>query len=111
MQSDLAQPGSSVISSGGVAEVDAELRRTLDRAAPARPAASKKTLRERMRRLLLIAFPVLMTGAGLGYYLAEEPYVTTDDAYVRAAKESVNARVAGQVIEIDVSDNQRVQRG
>ena len=35
----------------------------------------------------------------------------TDDAFVRAAKESVNARVAGQVVKIAIVDNQRVQRG
>jgi membrane fusion protein (multidrug efflux system) len=59
----------------------------------------------------LIVFPVIVAAVGAAYYLAEEPYVTTDDAFVRAAKESVNARVSGQVIEIAVKDNQRVQRG
>jgi membrane fusion protein (multidrug efflux system) len=96
---------------GQLVGVDAELRRTIDRPASARPASAKKTLRERLRRPLLIAFPVLLVAVGTGYYLAEEPYVSTDDAFVRAAKESVNARVAGQVVEIAVIDNQRVQRG
>src|SRR5262249_664834 len=49
--------------------------------------------------------------AGAAYYLAQEPYVSTDDAFVRAAKESINARVAGQVVDIEVKDNQRVTRG
>ena len=71
----------------------------------------RKTLRERLRRPLLILFPILLAAVGAAYYLAEEPYVSTDDAFVRAAKESVNARVAGQVVEIAVIDNQRVQRG
>ena len=74
-------------------------------------AAPNKTLRERLRRPLLIVFPVILAVAGAAYYLAEEPYVTTDDAFVRAAKELLNARVGGQVIEIAVKDNQRVQRG
>ncbi len=53
----------------------------------------------------------MLAAVGTAYYLAEEPYVSTDDAFVRAAKESINARVAGQVVEIAVMDNQRVQRG
>ena len=97
---------------GRLADVDARLSRTLDRPTPDRIAEiPKKTLRERLRRPLLIGFPLLLAAVGTAYYLAEEPYVSTDDAFVRAAKESVNARVAGQVVEIAVKDNQRVQRG
>jgi membrane fusion protein (multidrug efflux system) len=93
-------------------EVDARFGRTIDRPAPARPATvPKMPSRQRLRRLLLIAVPVMMVAVGTAYYLAEEPYVSTDDAFVRAAKESVNARVAGQVVEIAVIDNQHVQRG
>jgi membrane fusion protein (multidrug efflux system) len=112
---------------GQLAEVDARLSRTPDRPAsdwpasdrpasdrPAsdRPAAiPKKTPRQRLRRPLLIVVPVILAAVGTAYYVAEEPYVSTDDAFVRAAKESINARVAGQVVEIAVKDNQRVQRG
>jgi membrane fusion protein (multidrug efflux system) len=48
---------------------------------------------------------------GIAGYLAEEPYVSTNDAFVRAAKITVNARVAGQAVEIAVRDNERVQQG
>ena len=119
MQSNLAPLGSSVTSGTAiyegkerqVAEFDAELRRTLEGPAPGRPAIAKKTLRERLRRPLLILFPVLLAVAGAVYYLAEEPYVSTDDAFVYAAKEEVNARVSGQVVEIAVKNNQRVRNG
>jgi membrane fusion protein (multidrug efflux system) len=93
-------------------EVDAKATRTLDRLTSDRPPTiPKKRLRERLRRPLLILFPILLAAVGVAYYLAEEPYVSTDDAFVRAAKESINARVAGQVVEIAVKDNQPVQRG
>ena len=59
----------------------------------------------------MLAFPVLLAVAGAVYYLAEEGHVSTNDAFVYAAKESVNARVSGQVIEIAVKDNQRVTKG
>jgi membrane fusion protein, multidrug efflux system len=68
-------------------------------------------LRERLRRPLLILFPVILAAFGTAYYLTEEPYVSTDDAFVCTAKESVNARVSGQVVKIAVVDNQRVKRG
>ena len=119
MQSLLAPSGSSVTSATApyegkarqVAEIDAEVRRTLDRPVPARPAMAAKTLRERLRRPLLILFPILLTVAGAVYYLVEEPYVSTDDAFVYAAKEEINARVSGQVVEIAVKNNQRVRSG
>ena len=79
---------------------------------PDRPVAiPKNPLRERLRRPLLVLVPILLVAGGTAYYLAEEPYVSTDDAFVRAAKESVNARVAGQVVKIAVIDNQPVRKG
>ena len=92
--------------------MDAQFDNTVDRPAPDPSAmVPKRSLRERLRRPLMVAFPIMLAVVGAAEYLAEEPYVSTDDAFVRAAKESVNARVAGQVVEIAVKDNQRVQRG
>jgi membrane fusion protein (multidrug efflux system) len=93
-------------------EVDTKQDEPLDRPASDHPTAMpKKTLRERLRRPLLILVPILLAAVGAAYYLAEAPYVSTDDAFVRAAKVSINARVAGQVVEIAIEDNQRVQQG
>jgi membrane fusion protein, multidrug efflux system len=95
-----------------LADVNAKLRRTPDLPTPDWPAARpRKTLRDRLRRPLLLAVPAMLAAVGAVYYLAEEPYVSTDDAFVRAAKESINARVAGQVVEVAVKDNQHVQQG
>ena len=91
---------------------DVQAKRTLDQPPSGGLAAMpKRTLRERLRRPLLIAFPVMLTVVGAAYYLVEEPYVSTNDAFVYAAKGSINARVAGQVVEIAVRNNQRVQKG
>jgi membrane fusion protein (multidrug efflux system) len=70
-----------------------------------------RPLRERLRRPLLVAVPVVLAVIGAMGYLAEEPYVSTDDAFIRAGKVSINARVSGQVVEIGVQDNQRVHKG
>jgi membrane fusion protein (multidrug efflux system) len=59
----------------------------------------------------MLAFPIVLAAIGAAWYLVEEPYVSTDDAFIRAAKISINARVSGQVVEIPVKDNQRVRMG
>lgn len=74
-------------------------------------AKPRRTLRQRLRLPLMVAFPIALAIAGAAAYFAEEPYVSTDNAFVRAAKDSINARVSGQVVEIAVVDNQRVQKG
>ena len=59
----------------------------------------------------MLGVPILFAVIGAAYYFAEEPYVWTNDAFVRAAKITVNARVAGQAVDIAVHDNQRVKQG
>ena len=86
----------------------------LDSASPlpvAQPRKPRRPLRQRLRRPLMAAFPILLALVGAAAYFAEEPYVSTDDAFVRAAKDSINARVSGQVFEMAVVDNQRVTNG
>jgi membrane fusion protein (multidrug efflux system) len=54
---------------------------------------------------------VLLALGGAVGYSAGEPRISTDDAFVRATKGSINARVSGQVVEIAVRDNQLVRKG
>ena len=102
------------VASAAVADavVETQFDRVVDGATPVRVVATPaRTLRERMRRPLMLAVPIVVAAFGVAMYLAEEPYVSTDDAFVRAAKVTVNARVAGQAVEITVRDNQRVRQG
>jgi membrane fusion protein (multidrug efflux system) len=108
---DLA--GAAVMSAAAANPVmDAQGGKVVDGAAVERAATTQKRgMRERLRRPLMLALPIVLAVLGGGYYLAEEPYVSTDNAFVRAAKVSINARVAGQAVEIAVRDNQRVRQG
>jgi membrane fusion protein, multidrug efflux system len=102
------------VAAAGISQtvLETHFDRLADSAAPARVAAKPvRSLRERLRRPLLLAVPLLVAALGAAYYFTEEPYVSTDDAFVRAAKITVNARVAGQAVEIAVRDNQPVRRG
>jgi membrane fusion protein, multidrug efflux system len=94
------------------AAVETQFDKTGGGPAPDRVAAiPAKTVRERLRRPLMLGLPIVMAVFGAAYYLVEEPYVSTTDAFVRAAKITLNARVAGQAVEIAVRDNQRVRQG
>ena len=103
------------VASAAVADAAVEtlFDRVVDGATPvAIPAAlPARRLRERLRRPLMLAVPIVVAVIGAAMYLAEEPYVSTDDAFVRAAKVTINARVAGQAVEIAVRDNERVRQG
>ncbi|HTG05353.1 MAG TPA: HlyD family secretion protein [Bradyrhizobium sp.] len=70
-----------------------------------------KEVGEWLRRRLMLVVPIVVAVFGAAVYLAQEPYVSTDNAFVRAAKITVNARVAGQAVEIAVRDNERVRQG
>jgi membrane fusion protein (multidrug efflux system) len=68
-------------------------------------------LLRRLRRPLMFVVPAAAAVLGGFMYLAQEQYVATDDAFVRAAKVTINARVSGQAVEIAVHDNERVRQG
>ncbi len=74
-------------------------------------AITRRSVRERLRRPLMLVLPLVLAAFGADYYVAEAPYVSTDDAFVRAGRITVNARVAGQAVEIAVRDNQHVRQG
>jgi membrane fusion protein (multidrug efflux system) len=92
--------------------VETPLDRVADSPAPAQArAVPARSMRERLRRPLMLALPIVLAVFGAAYYLAEQPYVSTDDAFVRAAKITVNARVSGQAVDIAVHDNEHVRQG
>lgn len=95
----------------GHGAAETQFERVIDGTAPVRVAATPgRSLRERLRRPLMLVVPIVVAVIGAAVYLATEPYVSTDNAFVRAAKVTVNARVAGQAVEIAVQDNQQVRR-
>src|SRR5882757_3170073 len=73
--------------------------------------ASGKSRSERLRLPLMIGGVLLVAIGTLYFWLSGGRYMSTDDAYVQAARASISSNVAGQVAEIAVHDNQRVHRG
>ena len=70
-----------------------------------------RSLKERLRWPLMAALPLLLLVGGGARYLHGVRDVATDDAFVRAAKVSINARIPGQVVKVAVIDNQQVKAG
>jgi membrane fusion protein (multidrug efflux system) len=66
---------------------------------------------QRLRWPLIWLGILIAVGGGVYFYITGGRYQSTDDAYTQAATVSISANVAGRVIEVDVRDNQLVQRG
>ena len=74
-------------------------------------SSDTRSMAERLRMPLMIGGVLIVAiGAGL-FWLFGGRYMSTDDAYVQAARASISSNVSGQVIEIAVHDNQRVKKG
>jgi membrane fusion protein, multidrug efflux system len=74
-------------------------------------AANRRSLRQRVRLPLMIAGPVAVFLVAGFWYLTGGRYVSTDDAYVQAARVAISTDISGRVAEIDVHDNDRVKAG
>jgi membrane fusion protein, multidrug efflux system len=83
---------------------------------PAKPSATslsgvRNALRRRMRFILLVVVPVAAAAIGFALYMMGGRYVSTDDAYVHAAKLMVSTDISGIVSEVDVREGQQVSAG
>jgi membrane fusion protein, multidrug efflux system len=75
------------------------------------PPDTPKKRRNGYRRKLLIGGPVLAALAAIVFYLLGGRYVSTDDAYVQAARVEISANISARVIDVAVRDNQTVRAG
>ena len=84
---------------------------------PANPRVTDAPARHRVSRRALVR-PILMLGGILivavgsaAWWMTGGRYVSIDDSYVRAAKETLSTDVSGIVAEVPVHEGQRVKRG
>ncbi|MGL6242308.1 HlyD family secretion protein [Pseudomonas sp.] len=71
----------------------------------------KKPFKQTLRPFLIVGLPLIFAAVCFARYQAGIAIVSTDNAYARVAKASINARVSGQVVDIAVEDNQQVHKG
>src|SRR5882724_4689116 len=90
----------------GLRRVSDELDRTV-----AVPARQRRPLRQRLRLPLMLAGPLVVALVASYWYLTGGRYVSTDDAYIQAARTMISTDIAGRVVAVEVKDNQRVKAG
>lgn len=67
--------------------------------------------RRKRRPLLLLAGPLVLLAAGGYHYATTGRYVTTDNAYVRFDILRLSPTVSGQVVAVEVRENQAIAAG
>jgi membrane fusion protein (multidrug efflux system) len=70
-----------------------------------------RPLRQRLRLPLMLAGPIVVLIAASWWYLTSGRYVSTDDAYVQAARTMISSDISGRVVAVEVHDNQRIAKG
>ena len=76
------------------------------------PVRSRPRMSRALLRPLLMLGGIVIVAVGSGaYWLTGGRYVSIDDAYVRAAKETLSTDVSGIVAEVPVHEGQHVKKG
>ncbi len=83
---------------------------TMDRASLT-PEHLPSARRKWVRPVLMASVPLLLVAGGIAYYVANDHYVSTDNAYVQQDKVSVSAEVNGRIVDVTVRENQTVKAG
>jgi len=74
--------------------------------------AKSSTKSRRFGRLVLLAsVPLLLVGGATAYYIVNDHYVSTDNAYVQQDKVSISAEVGGRIVDVAVRENDVVKEG
>lgn len=64
-----------------------------------------------LQRLILLALVLLVFGGWFGYWIYSKHFVSTDDAYVNANQIQIAAQVNGQILQLNVNNNEFVKQG
>lgn len=83
----------------------------VDRREPGVAKVESGNPRKSKRRLLMFSLPVALIAGGAVYWLAGGRYISTENAYVHQPMVAISADVAGQIVKVDVTENQAVEAG
>lgn len=74
-------------------------------------APSRMTRKKRLRTILMIAGPALVLIGATYFYLTGGRYESTENASLQTGMVAISPSVAGKVVSVEVSENQRVREG
>jgi membrane fusion protein, multidrug efflux system len=75
------------------------------------PVRSRRMSRRLLRPILMLGGILIVAIGSAAYWMTGGRYVSIDDAYVRAAKETISTDVSGIVAAVLVHEGQRVRKG
>jgi len=76
------------------------------------PTRLQPPAKRRWLRLgLMLSVPLLLAIGAVSWYIANDHFISTDNAYVRQDKVSISAEVNGAIMNAAVAENQRVKVG
>jgi membrane fusion protein (multidrug efflux system) len=75
------------------------------------PEATVPPSRKLLRRILMLFVPAVIVVAGAAGYMTGGRYVSTDNAYVKADIASISPEVAGNIVAVLVTENQKIDKG
>jgi membrane fusion protein, multidrug efflux system len=75
------------------------------------PARSRRISRRLLRPILMLGGIIVVAVGSGAYWLTGGRYISIDNAYVRAAKETIATDVSGIVAAVPVREGQRVKQG
>lgn len=76
------------------------------------PLQTRRTLGQRLRKIVIMAsVPLLLLSGAAYYYVVNDHYISTDNAYVQQEKVSISAEVGGRIVEVGVKENQLIKAG
>jgi membrane fusion protein (multidrug efflux system) len=75
------------------------------------PPRTRRISRRLLRPILMLGGILVVAVASGAYWLTGGRYVSIDNAYVRAAKETIATDVSGIVASVPVREGQRVRKG
>ena len=70
-----------------------------------------KTGLARWRTPLMLIVPAILIAIGAWFWATSGRYVSTDNAYVQQDKVAVSGEVGGRIVEVNVRENQHVDKG
>tara|TARA_Y100001934_G_scaffold110842_1_gene135688 strand:+ start:1190 stop:2359 length:1170 start_codon:yes stop_codon:yes gene_type:complete len=75
------------------------------------PPSRRRRSRTLIRLILMVLGPLAVIITGGYYYVVGGRYVSTENAYVKADKIAISTNIPGRVIEVLISENEKVEAG
>ncbi len=76
------------------------------------PVQPRLTMGQRVRKWsIMTVVPLILISGAVYYYVSNNHYVSTDNAYLQQDKISIASEIGGKIVEVGVRENQKIEAG